>query len=95
MCNLMDQSFIYNVYNLVFFVSVYQVTTALVPKMLFQKKQNILVFFLQETPTRLYTHVWIYYVCERCSAIYGSSFGGKCALDVQSVRDDVRNELDM
>ena len=39
--------------------------------------------------------MWICYVCERCSAIYGSSVGGKCALDVQSVRDDVRNELDM
>ena len=93
----MDQSFIYNVYNLVFFVSVCTPShNSLGAKnVVLKKKQNILVFFLQETPTRLYTHVWIYYVCERCSAIYGSSFGGKCALDVQSVRDDVRNELDM
>ena len=76
MCNLMDQSFIYNV----FFVSVYyQVTTDLVPKMLFQKKAKYLDIF-----PATYTHMWICYVCERCSAIYGSSVGGKCALDVQS-----------
>ena len=57
MCNLMDQSFIYNVYNLVFFVSVYQVTTALVPKMLFQKTKYLGIFPAGDTYTIVHTCV--------------------------------------
>jgi hypothetical protein len=81
MCNLMDQSFIYNVFFGIY--AGYQVTTwnRHGAKNVVSKKAKYLdIFPAGDT----YTHMWICYVCERCSAIYGSSVGGKCALDVQS-----------